>query len=249
VSQWLPLDCHAHSTASDGVLSPDAVIAAAAARGVRGTVSDHVSRDVALSLKSPEAVTAYLQQIAHLPSRSAEFCWHDALWRELPDAVLAQFTHRIGSLHALTLGNGALVRMFQRALPNGLSRAAYMDQHIAAAESLLAEMPIDIFAHPTLVPYVLREVPGEELWSVAHEERLVRALLTHNICFELSNRYRVHARLVQRAHAAGVRFSLGSDGHQPAQVGDIEWPLDLARSLGLADTDLYDPAIHGTRRD
>ncbi|MCC7054034.1 MAG: hypothetical protein IT355_12290 [Gemmatimonadaceae bacterium] len=247
MSDWQPLDCHAHSTCSDGVLSPDEVIATAALRGVRGTVSDHASRDVRFSLKSPASVDEYAARIAHLPYRSAEFCSHDSLWRDLTRDQLARFTHRIGSLHAVPLADGSLVRMFQRALPAGLTREAYMALHVDAVEALADGMPVEIFAHPTLLPHELREVPAEELWQEWHEERLVEALHRNGICFEVSNRYRAHPRLVQRAVARGVRLSLGSDGHQPPQVGNIEWPLALTRALGVADADLYDPAVHGTR--
>ncbi|MDZ7631370.1 MAG: hypothetical protein U5K74_08495 [Gemmatimonadaceae bacterium] len=248
MSDWQPLDCHAHSTCSDGVLSPDDVIATAALRGVRGSVSDHASRDVRFSLKSPEAVDEYMALIAHLPYRSAEFCSHDSLWRDLTDAQFGRLTHRIGSLHAVTLRDGSIVRMFQREMPAGVSRDAYMASHVASVEALADAMPIEIFAHPTLVPHELRGVPGEELWSEEHEERLVQALRRNDICFEVSNRYRAHERLVQRAVSEGVRLSLGSDGHQVEQIGNLAWPLALTRSLGVADDALYDPLVHGTRR-
>ena len=247
MSDWQPLDCHAHSTCSDGVLSPEEVIATAAAKGVRGTVSDHASRDVRFSLKSSEELDAYLARIALLPYRSAEFCSHDSLWRELTPSQIGQLTHRIGSLHALELENGTLVRMFQRELPAGLTPRRYMALHVAAVERLAESMPIDILAHPTLLPHALRQLPPEELWDEADEEILVVALKRNNICFEVSNRYRPHTRLVQCAIAHDVRISLGSDGHQTAQVGDLAWPLALTRSLGVADSALYDPVVHGAR--
>lgn len=247
MSHWQPLDCHAHSTCSDGVLGPDAVVAAAAARGVRGTVSDHASRDVRFAVKSPDAMDAYAETIAHLSYRSAEFCSHDTLWRDLTPAQMARLTHRIGSLHAFALDDGTLVRMFQKELPVGLSQTAYMTRHVAAVEALADSMPVEIFAHPTLVPHPLRTVPGEELWSEDDEERLVAALHRNGIAFEVSNRYRAHRRLVERAVAKGVRLSLGSDGHQPEQIGNLEWPLELTRSLGVPDSSLYDPLDHGTR--
>jgi histidinol phosphatase-like PHP family hydrolase len=134
-------------------------------------------------------------------------------------------------------------------MPAGLSAAAYMASHVAAVEALADAMPIEIFAHPTLVPHELRTVPGEELWSEQHEERLVQALRRNDICFEVSNRYRAHPRLVQRAVQAGVRLSLGSDGHQVEQIGNLAWPLELTRALGVPDDALYDPLVHGTRRD
>ncbi len=247
MSAWQPLDCHAHSTCSDGVLGVDEVIATAAARGVRGTVSDHASRDVRFSIKSPEEMDRYAAQVAHLAYRSAEFCSHDSLWRELSTLQLSRLTHRIGSLHAVSMPDGTLVRMFQKQLPDGLTRGMYMRQHLAAVDILADTMPIEIFAHPTLVPHELRAVPPEELWQEADEERLVEALHRNGICFEVSNRYRAHARLVQRAVSRGVRLSLGSDGHQTEQVGNIAWPLEVTRSLGVPDSALYDPFVHGTR--
>lgn len=247
MTDWQPLDCHAHSTCSDGVLSPDDVIAASTARGVRGTVSDHASRDVRFAIKSPEAMDEYMNSIAHLPYRSAEFCSHDALWRDLTPAQMSNLTHRVGSLHAFTLDDGSLVRMFQKEMPSGLSHRAYMSRHVAAIEALAASMPIEVFAHPTLVPHALRSIPGEELWSESDEERLVTALQRSGIAFEISNRYRAHSRIVQCAIAHGVRISLGSDGHQREQIGNLEWPLALTRSLGVPDAALYDPLAHGTR--
>ncbi len=88
-----------------------------------------------------------------------------------------------------------------------------MEIHVAALERFAAEMPVDILAHPTLLPVPLRALPIESLWTEARETRAVAALRGGGIAFEISNRYRPHERFVQRAHAAGVRLSLGSDGH------------------------------------
>ncbi|HET9798882.1 MAG TPA: hypothetical protein VFP90_12855, partial [Gemmatimonadaceae bacterium] len=67
------------------------------------------------------------------------------------------------------------------------------------------------------------------------------------IAFEISNRYRPHPRIVRRAADAGVRLSLGSDGHSRDQVADVAHPLALARSIGVRDEELYDPTRHGSR--
>lgn len=245
---WQPIDCHAHTTFSDGQLSPEALVETVRGRGVRPSVADHASRDVASSLKTVDAVRQYLDALSALDvARAAEFCWHDNLWRELPDDVIARFTHRVGSLHAITLPDGTWVHMFQRALPEGLTPDVYMDAHVATLERFAREMPVDILAHPTLVPIPYRAVPPDELWTDAQEDRAVAALLAAGIAFEISNRYRPHARFVARAASAGVRLSLGSDGHTPHQVGDLAFPLAMAREVGVRDGDLYDPFVHGTR--
>jgi histidinol phosphatase-like PHP family hydrolase len=248
VSGWRPLDCHSHSTWSDGALAPDVVCETVQARGVRPSITDHVSREVTRAVHSVSRAEQYVSAISEHPYRGVEFCSHDALWRELPDTWHRRLTHRLGSLHAVALPDGSLVRMSStHGLPDGLTIEAYMRLHVASIEALVAVMPIEIFAHPTLVPRVLRSIPGEELWQDAYEARVIAALRAQGIVFEVSNRYRPHERFVKRAVDAGVRLSLGSDGHTAAHVGDVAWPLALTARLGVPPQELYDPLEHGTR--
>ena len=245
---WIPVDCHAHTTMSDGALDVGALVVRARARGVRPSVSDHISRDVAGSIKHVEGVRAYLDTLDEFPVlRAGEFCWHDALWREIPPDLVSRFNHRIGSLHAIYLADGTLVHAFGRDLPDGLTPSGYMDAHLDEVERFAAAMPVDILAHPTLVPISLRSLPPEELWTEAREERLVALLAKAGIAFEVSGRYRPHERIVRRAVAAGVRLSLGSDGHTDDKVANVETQLAMTRSLGVRDEDLYDPIAHGSR--
>lgn len=244
---WLPLDCHAHTTFSDGQLSIDEVVDLAAERAVRPSVSDHVSSYMESAVRTVEEVRAYLDALEeHEVLRGGEFCWHDTLWRELPDDVVRRFTHRLGSLHAIWLPGGELVHAFSRRFPN-ITPDAYMEAHVANLERFAREMPVDILAHPTLLPLSLRRIPLEELWTEPREQRAVRALADAGIAFEISNRYRPHDRFVRRAWHAGVRISLGSDGHTVEQVADLSFPLALARDIGIPDEALYDPRRHGSR--
>lgn len=245
---WQPLDCHAHTTLSDGVLSPEQLVETVRARGVRPSIADHISTDIALGIKSVEGARVYLDTIEALEvNRGGEFCFHDPLWRELPADVTARFTHRIGSLHAIALGSGGWMHAFARAMPEGLSLEAYLEGFITTLERFAVEMPVDILAHPTLLTTDVRRLPWEEVWTDALEERMVEALYRAGIAFEISSRYRPHERLVRRAIDRGIRLSLGSDGHKPEQVGEISYSLALTRALGVADADLYDPAVHGRR--
>jgi histidinol phosphatase-like PHP family hydrolase len=245
---WRPVDCHAHSTFSDGALTIAQVIDRAAALGVRPSVSDHISRDVSRSISTIAGVHDYLDALDRFDVlRGGEFCWHDSLWRELPDDLMRRFTHRIGSLHAVRLSDDSLVHAFSRRLPAGLSVDEYMDAHTASLERLTREMPIDILAHPTLVTLPFRTLDVDDLWNDERETRLVDALFATGIAFEISSRYTPHERLVRRAIDRGVRISLGSDGHTLEQVADLSRPLSTARALGVAEADLYDPTRHGSK--
>lgn len=244
---WQPVDCHAHSTHSDGALTVAELVEVARARGVRPAVADHITSDIAKGIRSVDGVGPYLDDLErHDVFRGGEFCWHDALWRELPQALVSRFSHRVGSLHAVAVAGGALVHAFRR-FPAALTADAYMQSHIVALEAMAGEMPVDILAHPTLLPIPLRKLPLEELWTEEREERAVEALFRAGIAFEISNRYRPHERFVRRAVERGVRIALGSDGHTATQVADLAWPLALARRLGVSDAALYDPHAHGSR--
>ena len=224
------------------------MLATVRSRGVRPSVADHVSRDVLGAVDSLEQVEAYLVALEERDTgRSAEFCWHDSLWREIPPGELARFTHTIGSLHAVWLPNGTLQRVFTRSWPEGLAPHDYVVALLDNLERLAAEMPVDLVAHPTLLPIPLRALPADDLWTEADEARMIETFKSSDLVFEVSSRYRPHERLVRRAVDAGVRLSLGSDGHAAEQVGEITFSLALTRSLGVPDDTLYDPAMHGRR--
>ena len=245
---WQPTDCHAHSRHSDGALTVAEVVAKAASLGVRPSVSDHVSRDAPTDVDSLAAIDAYLTDLERFDVlRGGEFCLHDALWREVTPELARRFTHRLGSLHSIRLADGSWFRAFNPVLPRGVTPAAYIEAHVTSLEALAAGMPVDILSHPTLVPPPLRELEPESLWSESHEERAVQALRDAGIAFELSARYLPHERLVRRMIDGGVRIALGSDGHSREQVANIVTPLATTRRLGVPDTELYDPAVHGSK--
>lgn len=245
---WQPVDCHAHTKFSDGALTVAELVERASVLGVRPSVSDHISRDVSRSLTTVPEVRAYLHALEQVDVlRAGEFCWHDTLWRELPGDIVRRFTHRIGSLHAIRLPEGTLVHSFSQHVPVGLTVQAYMDAHAQSLEQLAAEMPVDILAHPTLVAMPFRHIEIDVLWTETRENRMVEALFNANIAFEISTRYPPHERLVRKAVEHGVRISLGSDGHTLEQVANIAPPLVLARAIGVADAELYDPTRHGAK--
>jgi histidinol phosphatase-like PHP family hydrolase len=245
---WQPVDCHAHSTFSDGALTIPQVVERAAALNVQASVADHISRDVARAISSVDEVRGYLDELERYEVlRGGEFCWHDSLWRELPDDLVRRFTHRLGSLHAIRLPNGALVHAFARKAPPDLAPDDYMWAHLASFEQLAREMPVDILAHPTLVTLPFRSLAVDLLWTDEREARMIEAMYQAEIAFEISARYPPHERIVRRAIGRGVRISLGSDGHTRDQVANVSRPLAMARALGVANEDLYDPRRHGSK--
>jgi histidinol phosphatase-like PHP family hydrolase len=248
IPSWQPADCHAHSTFSDGALTIPQLIERAASLSVYPGVADHISYDVRQTIDSVASVAAYLDELErHDMLRGGEFCYHDSLWRELPEEIVRRFTHRVGSIHAVRLPNGTMVRAFSRRLPSDLLVDVYMNAHIGYLEEFAREMAVDVLAHPTLIAFPFRTFDIDTLWTEERETRLVDALFAADIAFEISNRYTPHERIVRRAVDRGVRISLGSDGHTFEQVADLSRPLTTARSLGVRDEDIYDPRRHGSK--
>ncbi len=113
-----------------------------------------------------------------------------------------------------------------------------MDVMVDELCRMVRTMPIHIAAHSTLTPPALFDLEGDvdAWWTEEREDRYVDALAESGVALEISNRYRLpHDRLLRKALQAGVRFSLGSDGHGRDQVARLEWAAETARRVGVTD--------------
>jgi histidinol phosphatase-like PHP family hydrolase len=245
-------DLHCHTEMSDGHLSLERVVETARARGVQVGIADHVStRNPEFMISTLDEVKDYLDTIEGAPVfRSAEFCWCDTLWRDLPDEVMERFDYRIGSNHGFWLPDGSVGSPWWETLP------APWDQRPDELMELLSlnlcdmvrTMPIQIAAHSTFIPAALVRLDAdpEAWWTDEREDRYVDALAESGVALEISNRYRLpHDRLLVKAREAGVRFSLGSDGHSERQVAALDWAAETARRVGVTDRELFVPERRG----
>ena len=48
--------------------------------------------------------------------------------------------------------------------------------------------------------------------------------------------------MIRRAHAAGVKFSMGSDCHDRLQIGDLQYVEKVIEELQLVQEDFFIPA-------
>lgn len=245
-------DLHAHTTMSDGSLTLERVVEVARERGVQIGIADHVStRNVDMFVSDEAEVRRYLDALEGAPVfRSGEFCWCDDLWRTLPEEVMDRFDYRIGSNHGFWLPDGTLGSPWWQSIPEPWRgrEDEVMEAMVANLCDMVRTMPIQIAAHSTLTPPALLGLDDDvdAWWTEEREDRWVDALAESGVAMEISNRYRLpHDRLLRKAHQAGVRFTLGSDGHTEAQVARLDWAAETARRVGITDADLFVPERRG----
>jgi histidinol phosphatase-like PHP family hydrolase len=239
-------DLHCHTTMSDGYVPLDQLVSIAAELGVTVGVADHIStRNIDRFVSTEARLQAYLDALEDAPVfRSGEFCWCDDLWSTLPDEVMDRFDYRVGSNHGFNLPGGGMGSPWWKQLPpEWKSRPQeLMDAMVDELCRMVRTMPIHIAAHSTLTPPALygMENDVDAWWTEPREERYVAALAESGVALEISNRYRLpHDRLLRRALDAGVRFSLGSDGHGVEQVARLEWAAATARRVGITDAHMF----------
>jgi histidinol phosphatase-like PHP family hydrolase len=241
-------DLHVHTTMSDGDLTLQEVVALARERGVRVGIADHVStRNRSLFVSTVDGLRAYLDALDGVPVyRSAEFCWCDTLWAEVPGELMQRFDYRLGSNHGFVLPNGQMASPWWQRLPRPWDERPHelMDHFVDNLCTMVRSMPIEIAAHSTFIPpalYALEPDVGA-WWTDEREDRYVEALREAGVALEISNRYQLpHERLLRKARQAGVRFTLGSDGHAHHQIARLDWAVEAAGRAGITAGDLYVP--------
>jgi histidinol phosphatase-like PHP family hydrolase len=238
-------DLHVHTTMSDGDVPLERVAVLAQERGVRIGIADHVStRNAARFLADADSVARYLDTLDGAPVfRSAEFCWCDTLWQELPDSLMRRFDYRIGSNHGFWLPDGSIASPWWQSLPDPWDRRpdTLVDIMVDNLCDLVRTMPIEIVAHVTLLPPALlaKERNPEAWWTEEREARFIEAVVASGVAIEISNRYRLpHDRLLRKAREAGATFSLGSDGHRESEIGALDWATATAIRTGIGEAQL-----------
>lgn len=233
---------------SDGDLSLEEVVELAEERGVQVGIADHIStRNAERFVSTRQKLDRYLDALDAAPVlRGGEFCWCDPLSMELPEEVLRRFDYRIGSNHAFALPDGTMASPWWKTLPAPWEREPQrvMELMVLNLCDLVRTMPVHIVAHPTLTPPALYAIDPavEAWWTEEREDRFVEAVVESGVAMEISNRYKLpHDRLLRKAHEAGARFSLGSDGHTERQVARLDWAVETARRVGITEAQLFVP--------
>src|SRR6266576_5248796 len=221
----MPLfDHHIHSKRSDGTVSLEDRAKTAVALRPHG-VSDHYPWPT--GMQDDDDVLRYLDDAARLGLRVG-IEYDLGVAPPLPRSTHDGLAYVIGSVHELTLDGKRLGYDLAGAHLKGRTAPPYsealrfadpelqrrvLEAHLVLVREGILETGIDIVGHPTMSPLAALSDP-EAGYPVDWQERLIALCVAHGVAIEINEAYRVpHRAFLERAHARGARFSVGSDSH------------------------------------
>jgi hypothetical protein len=118
---------------------------------------------------------------------------------------------------------------------------SFMDQLIGRIEQLAGNGHVNIFAGATALPDSLK-ADYDTLWTTERMDRVIKALKDGNVAMEINDRLRVpSAAFINRAKAAGIRFTFGSDNTGPNDLGRLSYCITMIGECHLAAKNLWQP--------
>ncbi len=122
----------------------------------------------------------------------------------------------------------------------------FMDVIVDRIVGILQNEPIDIYVNPTFLPDVMA-ADYDRLWTERRMQRVIEAAAKSDIAIEINNRYKIpSARFIKAAKAAGVKFSFGTN-NADANIGRLEYPLQMVQECGLKWQDIFVPKVEGQK--
>lgn len=228
-------DLHTHTIFSDGKLTPEEVCSIAKAKGYLVGISDHCGEG-SFQINSDDQFRHYLEALEELPVfRSAELDLGTEI--EISRQLLDECDYLIGGVHSI----GDLNFFDSQArLP---ASPVIIEQMLDLIETKVQQHRFHILAHPGLLPSKLRPEAGKILdnkWS----QRLVELALKYDFSLEISSRWELPSyETIHTALEAGVRFSLGSDGHGWDTTCRLDYSLEMVEKAGICPDSIFDAGM------
>lgn len=122
----------------------------------------------------------------------------------------------------------------------GQDEQAYMEMLLDRICNQILQEPVDVYVNPCFLPEPLSQ-RFDELWTEERMDRFVDALKKSGKALEINELYDIPSlAILQRAKAAGVKFTFGSNNVTP-EVSDLSYSLRMMKECGLTPSDMYKP--------
>jgi len=230
-------DLHTHTDFSDGRLSPSQVAEVAKSRGYGVGIADHCGRG-SFQIESDEQLRRYLKVLEPLPVlRSVELdLGNEGL---VSDELLGRCDYLIGGVHSLKFG-GLRLDFFEPEAQLPPPRQI-LEEMLMAIKAGGRRFNFHILAHPGLLPLALRPYQ-DSLLDEEWDEKLIHLAGRYGFALEISSRWRLPGpRTIEKARSRGVKFSLGSDGHDQEQICQLDYSLEMVERCRLGREDIFRP--------
>jgi histidinol phosphatase-like PHP family hydrolase len=241
-------DHHIHSTRSDGTVTLEDRAKSVAVRP--HGISDHYPWPT--GMRSDDDVLRYLDDAARLGLRVG-IEYDLGVAPDLPRSTHDALDYVIGSVHQLTfdgrrLGYDAAGSFLKGRAPRPYGELArfsdpalqrrMLEAHLALVREGILETGIDIVGHPTMSPLAALGDP-DGAYPIEWQMRLIALCAEHRVAIEINEAYRVpHRAFLERAHAGGVRFAVGSDSH--FALLPLDRTDEMLREAGIVDGPFLD---------
>ena len=124
---------------------------------------------------------------------------------------------------------------------------AFMETLVGRTVGILEKEPIDIYVNPTFLPDAIAK-DYDKLWTEERMKKVIAAAVNNGVAIEINNRYRLPgAAFIQRAKAAGCKFTFGTNNGGAADLGRCEYGLRMVEQCKLAWQDFFVPGAWGPK--
>ncbi len=229
------VDYHVHV---EGATTVEHVLDLARQRGVKAGIAEHAGEFE--GAKKDEDLLAFLKRWEGRPVfRGMQ--GDGATWPKMfSKEVLAKLDYILSDALILPQPNGKVLAIWTPAAFI-TDEQDFMERYVAHNLRVMHEQPIDILANATFLPDDIAH-NYSVLWTDERMEKLIETARQHTIAIEISGLYKVPSRkFIQKAKAAGVKFSFGSNTHGE-EVGVVGYGIQMAHECGLTAKNMFMPA-------
>jgi histidinol phosphatase-like PHP family hydrolase len=145
--------------------------------------------------------------------------------------------------------DGTRVKLFTRGFEDRVDfsdKQAFMDRFVDWHVQIMAGEPIDILANVSWLPAPLA-ADFDQYWTTARMQKVIDAAAKYQVALEIGARLQLpKPAFLKRAKAAGVKFTIGSNGRYP-EMGKLDYGVAVALELGLKQSDMFTPMPDGQK--
>jgi histidinol phosphatase-like PHP family hydrolase len=192
-------------------------------------------------VQSDEGALAFFDSVKDAPVFTA-LQGEGREWQSLlSPETLKRFDYVFTDSMTWTNDNGKRMRLWIRNEVEVGDPQNFMEQLVDRTVKILTTEPIHIYVNPTFLPEEIAK-DYDALWTEARMDKVIAAAKQKGVAIEINNRYRLPSlQFIQRAKAAGVRFTCGTNNTGP-DLGRMEYCLDMIDAAKLSWRDFWTPA-------